>query len=88
MGPFPGNPIAKLLAKGAPASELGDDTYATKEAVKSGILADFAGMGKDLPKDAMVAIEALSAAIKGEPIDDRKLMVSNCPVNRHRSCVY
>lgn len=70
------NPLAEFFKKNnAPQSNYGDDSGATKEAIKSGLLADLKGMGTDLPKDAMTIIEALEAGLSGEPIDDKKLMV-------------
>ena len=70
------NPLSEFLKRDkAPQSNYGDDTGAAKEAIQSGLLADLKGMGTNLPKDAMTAIEALEAGLNGEPIDDKKLMV-------------
>jgi hypothetical protein len=70
------SPLANILNKNkAGSSNYGDDSLADKEALKTGILADLKGMGADLPKDVLTAIEALESALNGEPIDDRKLMV-------------
>ena len=71
------NPLSEFFNKknNASQSNYGDDTGATKEAIQTGLLADLKGMGTNLPKDAMTIIEALSAGLSGEPIDDKKLMV-------------
>ncbi|KAF8540122.1 heme peroxidase, partial [Trichophaea hybrida] len=69
------HPLTEFFNQNSSVSQYGDDSLATKEAIKTGILADLKGIGGDLPKDAMTIIEALEAALKGEPIDDKKLMM-------------
>jgi hypothetical protein len=70
------SPLSNILNQNKPSSSnYGDDSLADKEALKTGILADLKGMGADLPKDVLTAIEALESALNGEPVDDKKLMV-------------
>jgi hypothetical protein len=74
------HPLSEFFGQNqSSSSQYGDDSMATKEAVKSGILADLRGIGGDLPEGVMTLIEALESGIKGEPIDDKKHMVTTNP---------